>query len=454
MKIYLTTFLYILMSATYASDKDCTKIIDAFFSKSTNVSNSSKQSAFIKQQISKLKLNELTDEAVLTLQSIFKSKNDIKDQELLEQFLHFVNSQQEKNQNKIAKNGIYLFEKDMPHKSLKKFKKHVESIKKYSKKKLSKLIDEVKLENPKASDKKVNSIALKKHKSSMKEYSKIYYGCKAPKWTPERKNAGNTFKKFTLGIGTASSIGAYTYQNWDKEKNAQWYGKISYEVVWGLVTGFLGSKIISNPSNSNIAKAAKKYLLSRGTGLVDMGIYGYLFSADYEKAKKQAREILADPTKKEEVKKLKAFLEEENLYHQFQQALDKNYSNLSKSKIFEQSENISNKLTASEIEEPIKYTENDVEALTAAVMAQVYTETKGPLIETGYIGADRYVFHAGYGLLMLPKDIFVSLGIYNILCLGQQNPRKALIQALALYTINRVIFDQVYYYARRKAINI
>src|SRR5690606_30302255 len=103
---------------------------------------------------------------------------------------------------------------------------------------------------------------------------------------------------FTIGIGIVSSFGGMAYANRDNELE-DWIGQFGYETVMGIITGNIASKIITNPRNSELSKAIKKYFLSRGTGLVDMGLFSLLFGAAQEEAAVRLDEILSDPQRAE-----------------------------------------------------------------------------------------------------------------------------------------------------------
>ncbi|MFT6604685.1 MAG: hypothetical protein ACJARO_002209 [Bacteriovoracaceae bacterium] len=287
------------------------------------------------------------------------------------------------------------------------------------------------------------------------------YGCRSTKWTPERKAAGNTFKKFTIGIGLASSIGAYTYQNYDRDIDAKWIGRLGYELTAGVLVGLVASKIVSNPENSPVALALKKYFFSRGTGLVDMFAYGSLFGISNEQAQERLDNLMKDPNRRAEIEKLRQYMDQKNLYQKFKESFIEKVKNFKQSGV-----GVENKGDGM-ITEPVSgnsinwdsMTEEDLEddeiqnLLMTSIISQMYDEQKGDLIATGNVGSDRFAFHAAYGALLLPKDTFVSLYIYNTLCMGAMNPKAALIKAIGIFSLNRIIFDQIYYFSRRTSIN-
>ncbi|MBT3586606.1 MAG: hypothetical protein HN509_16980, partial [Halobacteriovoraceae bacterium] len=75
------------------------------------------------------------------------------------------------------------------------------------------------------------------------------------------------------------------------------------------------------------------------------------------------------------------------------------------------------------------------------------------IIKTGSTGSDRWAFNASYAAVMLPRDTLVTLYIYRTLCMGAMNPKMALMKAIGVYTVNRLIGDQLYFWIRRQAIN-
>ena len=437
------TFIHIVALALFlgsvsvqAEDSSCIDLMNAFLKKKPVVNTS--ENSLIK----KINDTELADEVKKAIKDKLSTLEKKPSESELDSFLLFLDSLREKNQLKAIAEMDELTNPDTKAKFMRKHQKIQKIIDKERKKVVSS-----------------DGTLTPKMMNHMERYEKLAYGCRSTKWTPERKAAGASFKKFTIGIGLASSIGAYTYQNWDREFDGVWIGRLGYELTVGTLVGLIGSRIVSNPENTPMALALKRYFLSRGTGLVDMFAYGALFGISDEEARQRLTAIMEDPERKVEIEKLRKYMDEKNLYQKFKERF---FEKLAEFKDSGEELNGDGK-----INDPISKKSIDWDDLTAedlqneeiqnvlltAIMQQMYDEQKGDLIATGNAGSDRYAFHAAYGAIMLPKDTFISLYIYNTLCMGALNPKAAMIKAIGVFTLNRIIFDQVYYYIRRTSIN-
>jgi hypothetical protein len=93
------------------------------------------------------------------------------------------------------------------------------------------------------------------------------------------------------------------------------------------------------------------------------------------------------------------------------------------------------------------------ELLSKALARELYAKNQGEWIHTGDVGMDRYVFDRIWGTQSAVRNIGVNLLMYNALCMGELNPKKAYALALTYFIVNKALFDPTYNYLRRKAIN-
>ncbi|MBH47360.1 MAG: hypothetical protein CME71_04225 [Halobacteriovorax sp.] len=286
----------------------------------------------------------------------------------------------------------------------------------------------------------------------MKSYRKLSFECRSKTTNPTRKKAASIFKKFTIGIGIVSSFGGMAYANRDNELE-DWIGQFGYETVIGIITGNIASKIVSNPRNSDLAKSIKKYFLSRGTGLVDMALFGMIFGANDEEAKARLEEVLSDPDKAARLRQMQQVFEEKKLYQKIKSTFIDKLKSIGGKVGLEDEPPFDLGVDWGNLSDADLEREDVQDVLLAAAIAELYAEGEGEMIATGNVGADRYSFHAAYGLIMLPKDMFTTMYIYNTLCLGLAQPKTAIIKATAIFALNRLVFDQIYYSVRRSAIN-
>ncbi|MFT6071061.1 MAG: hypothetical protein ACJAT2_002706 [Bacteriovoracaceae bacterium] len=456
-RFIIAVLIWANMPKAYASS--CVDLMSGFL-KADQVQTSTVNSfdSWAMKEASQLELKEETLKALEKKLASLEKKPSKKE---FTSFLHFLDIVRDKNRLKFVEELSEISNPEYSSTLMKKHRKIQKLIAKEESRESKKIAQKIVEENPGLSSKEVKVKVSKEMDAYMKKYERLAYGCRSTKWTPERKAAGNTFKKFTIGIGLASSIGAYTYQNYDRDIDAKWIGRLGYELTAGVLVGLVASKIVSNPENSPVALALKKYFFSRGTGLVDMFAYGSLFGISNEQAQERLDNLMKDPNRRAEIEKLRQYMDQKNLYQKFKESFIEKVKNFKQSGV-----GVENKGDGM-ITEPVSgnsinwdsMTEEDLEddeiqnLLMTSIISQMYDEQKGDLIATGNVGSDRFAFHAAYGALLLPKDTFVSLYIYNTLCMGAMNPKAALIKAIGIFSLNRIIFDQIYYFSRRTSIN-
>jgi hypothetical protein len=252
-----------------------------------------------------------------------------------------------------------------------------------------------------------------------------------------------------MGIGVASSMGAYTYQNWDRDIDGVWIGKLGYETTFNIFSSYISSKIVSNPATTAFVKSLQKYALSRGTGLVDMFAYSWLFGVQENETQERLNQLMANlenesPGAREEILALSKSWQERGAYEKFKEELLGQLPSL----LENEKDPDFDEILGGDLSDP-----ETQELLMAMVAVELYQERKGDLISLGDAGVDRYAFHAAFGLLMLPRDMIVTKIIYDTLCMGQLRPKLALVKALSIFLANRLSGDQLYYWARRESVN-
>ncbi len=448
-----------------SSSKDCLSLVGSLINdRPSNSSDSHYQTNPIKNKINKkvwkmAKAEGLSAPEAQTLannlQNIKKNELDV---ELLKSYIKFLGTlkEEEKKQALLEAPNIFRPYLSKPSKIIKRFKKLKKHVDKKQNKIFLKQLTELKSNHPGKSHYSLEKMAKKSSLQSRVDYERLAFSCTSKNHTSEKKEAAKLFSKFVVGIGLTSSIASYSYVNYDKEINGTWFGKLGYELAIGIISNYLSAKILTNPNNSILKMGVQKYTLARSFGIVDMGLYSLLFGGNQDEAKEKLQTMIESDESREEIGKLLKFINEEKTLVKYKQAVIENIKSLFKngSLSLEGGQSIDinkfnlNDLTLEDLNDP-----QVQDILITAILSKEYEENQGELITTGDIGADRFVFHAAYGFIMMPKDIFTSLYIYKVLCLGQMNPKVALMKAVALYTLNRLVFDQVYYYSRRESIN-
>lgn len=414
-----------------------------------------------------IKLNDYAKEELKfnkkELALLKEASNKLKGKVSKEEFYSFVvysKSLNEKKRLELLSSAMDLtLNRELATGPLKKFYKIGLSIDKKSLSEYQKILVELETTNPKLSKKEIYSLAVGQVKVFRRAYEKMSYGCRSNIWTTERVAAKNAFLKFKLGIGMASSIAAYSYQNQDKfkEDKTKWASKLGYELTFAVVSSYISTGIISNPASSIIVKSGAKYLNARAQGLVDWALYAQLFGGSEKEAILKIEEIKNDENKMKLIKELQTYLKNEYFYTKYKKQFLNTLKPILIHGQLDQKKNSStsasqkvdwDNLIPSDLDSPIV-----MKALIEASLAKTYEESKGGVLEYGSVGADRFGFHAAYGALLLPRDIAFDLYIYHILCMGSLNPKAAFVKALGIYVLNRMIFDQLYYYSRKHTIN-
>jgi hypothetical protein len=367
------------------------------------------------------------------------------DAETLELYLIYVKNLMKKDYP-LALEGLNEILSTHPkNKWVKKFVRLERNVKKRLDKKVLSEFDRIAKERPELNRFEIENIVENERTYWHKQLRRTAMGCRSPRWTPERKLAKKNFEKFTLGIGLVSNIVAYSYQNRDKPVDGIWIGRLAYETAFGLLSGYLASKIVTNPENTPWVMAGKKYLFARASSVPDMFLYSAIFGVNQEDAKKKLKELTDGGVSWKEFQELKDTWEKKGVYQKFQEFIDQYLSDHPDDQNFP--------FELKELQNPQELSKAKREILMAMITAQIYEERKGEHIQTGDAGADRYAFHAAYGFVMIPKDLIITVLIYDTLCLGQLQPQKAFLQAFSVYLANRLIGDQLYYYVRRESIN-
>jgi hypothetical protein len=403
------------------------------------------------------KESELTEiEAEVLLERVPTGNIDL---DRLRSYVRYISTLREKPRNRGIEEVAQLF---IPPTSGKKSKIVVdyEKLQAYLDKKRTKKfkneLKKLKRKNPNESTLDLEKKAKRASHQFRDKYEKLTYGCRSHKSTPEKKAATKQFKKFVMSIGIASSIGGYTYANYDREFDADWFGKLGYGLSISILSNFLGARVLTNSNNTVFMMGLKSYLLSRSFGVVDMGLYSTLFSGSQEEARSRLDQMMSREDISSEMAELSEFLQNERTFAKYKRMIIAHVKSLLKDNTLAPEENYKLDYNNFDFEnlKPEDLDDPEIQELViAAILAQEYDENRGNIIATGDVGADRFSFHAAYGLAMLPKDIATNLYIYRTLCMGQLNPKAALMKAVGLYTINRVVFDQLYYFVRRSSIN-
>lgn len=288
-----------------------------------------------------------------------------------------------------------------------------------------------------------------------KRYQELYYGCRALRPNEVNKNAARDFKRFNLSLNLGTLGASYAFYNSDKEINGEWFGKLGYDIGITVLFSYVGGNIQTKATDNQIVKSLKSYFFGRIMGGTDVVIYDPIFNHEREKAEARLEELKKNPEYKKEIEKLLIVYKERNFYRHYKDELMKTLRHLPegislglKGKSVDENNVDWNNLTLADLERP-----EVQEVLVAASMAQVYNEGKGEWIDTGDTGLDRYAFNSVFYAAQIPKSIVQNFITYQLLCMGQDNPKLSFTKAVIFNVGANFVVNQVLYGYREKAIN-
>lgn len=298
----------------------------------------------------------------------------------------------------------------------KTFQKHQHDIQKFIEEEKSKGISE--------------SVALERGKI----FEKLTYGCRAKTINVNRLAANKRFVTTMISLELAIGGGSYAYNHHDQEHNLEWYKKFGFDMFLDIGNILISSHITTNPGSDSTYKMIKYYVVGAASSIPPAISYSKMFAhkdADQEKA---YNEILQSPEFKSQLAELINYL-------------DKDEEKIRLKELMVPIEN------NRENEKGLPQDEETRELLGKALARELYEKNQGEWIHTGDVGLDRYVYDRIWGTQSAVRNIAVNLLMYNALCMGELNPKKAYALALTYFIVNKGIFDPTYNYLRRRAIN-
>ena len=289
-------------------------------------------------------------------------------------------------------------------------------------------------------------------------YTDLYYGCRALRPNEVNKNAAKDFKRFNLSLNLGTLAASYAFYNMDKDFDAEWFTKLGYEVGITVLFSYVGGNIQTKATDTQIVKSLKSYFIGRIMGTTDILIYDPLFNDEDTRGEKVFADLkkLEDnnPEFKKRIQELKKSYEERGLYRRYKDELISKLKQLPhvglglKGDSRDENGIDWNNLTKSDLDKP-----EVQDILIAAAMAEVYQQRKGEWIESSNSGVDRYVFNSVFYGVQIPKSIVQNFITYQILCMGQDNPKLSFTKAVLFNVSANFVVNQVLYGYREKAIN-
>lgn len=292
-------------------------------------------------------------------------------------------------------------------------------------------------------------VAKRMAQRNVKQYENRLFSCNSRRPGPERRTAGKNFTKFAIGLGITSTIGVYSYRNWDKEKDNKWLGVLGLDIVTAAILSFVRSKLLA--SGSPLAEKVTGSIFGLGflgtvgstyavDGTLKYGfskVYGSLLGMSDEEADAKLKEYFKDPKRVESLEKLYLVLEKYNMHEHYINAIPK----------------VSEAFANGEIGEDFFDDQEVKEFLIKGLIQSEYDENKG-FLSTGSHDSDLYLFDRIWFVPMTMRSVAVNLFIYKVLCVNGEKPINAFMKASAIAVAEQAIFTPLYYKAREWATGI
>lgn len=435
-KLFLILFLGIYSAlAMSESPNDCHSIMLDFIAKATKKENNqllrNNWSASDKERfLDEVKSLGFSDANVKVMIDSLNMQLIPSDSKRVRNYLTYVLSLSEKDQKVALLDLAQLDAPEVNSKHISKYLGHEEKLQK------------------KFSSKNMN---LKEQQ----RYEELYYGCRALRPNEVNKNAARDFKRFNLSLSLGTLAASYAFYNMDKEKNAEWFGKLGYDVGITIFFSYVGGNIQTKATDTQVVKSLKSYLVGRVMGLTDVVVYDPIFNKEREKAEKRIEDLKKNPAYKEDIEKLLKDYKERGLYRKYKAevlgALRKLPEGISlglKGNSVDDNNVDWNNLSHADLDRP-----EVQEVLVLAAMAQVYNESKGQWIDTGDKGLDRYAFNTVFYGAQIPKSIVQNFITYRMLCMGQDNAKLSFTKAVIFNVSANFLVNQALFGYRDKAIN-
>ncbi len=302
----------------------------------------------------------------------------------------------------------------------------------------------------------IHTIARDMARTQRGKLQRTYYGCSSRKMTPQHAKTGKLFKRVSMAMGLGSIAYGYTATNNDKEKNLEWFGKLGYDIGLTYLTTRLTSNIMSKPGSGPIDKYIQVIAGQAKIGTVDATIYSALYDVTQEEAEEKLRRIESSPNYKDEIARLDAYINSNNIIEKFKATIIENYKKIitldDKDELLGENPVIDGidlgKLTLEQLKNP------DVQdKLVAATLNQMYSQNSG-LLQFGSKGLDKFIYDRSWNMFIgVPKNLALGAAMYFSICMSGDAPAVGISTAIGIHTLNQFISSDYFYDYRRKIIN-
>ncbi len=291
-----------------------------------------------------------------------------------------------------------------------------------------------------ASKKDLKIYGLKNTPADKAKFEKLFIKCNEPGIKEFDQTTSRQINYTFNAISVGTMVGGYTYSNWDKPKDVEWFFRLGLGIGFGAVSGHIQTKLIKE-TGDKYKDLVFSFLYGRSADAVFMKIDEKLISSLIEKEEDLFKIKLAGSDKKslEAYTRYKELLNDKDYYEKFRANILASFSyvdivNLGIGKVGDKD---FNHLTVDDLKD------KDVQDV---VIASLIAEAKkkmakeNALIHTGNNELDIFIFDSLYNAFKIPKDIIVNHYTSKIICMNMYNPKRGFTFAVGLNVLNQILF--------------
>lgn len=290
----------------------------------------------------------------------------------------------------------------------------------------------------KLKDYNIEKYGLEDTPINRQKFERLYAQCISPDKNQIKNLASKNLSKISLGMSMSTTIVGYSNNNWDKPKDAEWFARLGYGLIFSYGCGEIYSKIIKDNGN-RFHSIIKDYLFGRGATIAYTLGANVIFSSD-KMEKEKIEKLKNSPTFQSDMKKLKEFFPSESFYDRYKKEVIAYLSNQDEISLgigVHQGIDFDH-LRPEDLKDP-----EVQDVVLAAIVSQEY-ENKNKMVSTGSSYGDFFLFDSIYSMARIPQEIFINQLTNKVMCLNLHNPKRGLTQAIGINVLNQIIFSNYY----------
>ncbi len=272
------------------------------------------------------------------------------------------------------------------------------------------------------------------------KFEKLFVKCNEPGVKEFDQITSRKINYTFNAISVGTMVGGYTYSNWDKPKDVEWFFRLGLGISFGSISGHLQTKLIKE-TGDKYKDLVFSFLYGRSADAVFMKIDEKLITKLVKKEEDLFKIKIANSDKKtqEAYARYQKLISDKDYYEKFRSNILASYTyldtvNLGIGKIGDKD---FNQLTNEDLKD---------REVQNVVIASLIAEAKRKLakenavIHTGSNELDIFIFDSLYNAFKIPKDIVVNHYTSKIICMNMYNPTRGFTFAVGLNVLNQILF--------------